>query len=101
MPTAERAWRAAIAEHFDEEVGAAVDHLRRVLEFRHRVHHAEHLHHALDAREAAELGLHHRQQVEADRARMLVGLLDRVLAADLAPRALAIGAGARALAGEE
>src|SRR5437016_5307053 len=30
-------------EHFDQQVGAAVDHLRVLLEVRHAVHHAEQL----------------------------------------------------------
>src|SRR3954464_1921262 len=92
---------AALAEDFDEKVGAAVDHLRRILEFRHRVHHAEHFHHALHAVEAAELALHHREEIETDGARVLVALLDRVFATDFALGPLAVRAKARPLAGEE
>src|SRR6185436_13032039 len=55
----------------------------------------------LHAIEAAELVAHHREQLDAGVARMLVALLDRVLAPDLALRALAVGSGAAALAGEE
>src|SRR5262249_9917190 len=92
---------AALAEHLDEEVGAAVDHLGLVLEVGHGVHHAEHLDHALHLVEAAELGAHHRDKVEAHGARVLVGLFHGVLAPDLALRPLAVLARARALAGEE
>jgi hypothetical protein len=61
---------AAIAEHLDEQVGAAVDHLGLVAELGHGVDHAQHLDDALDAIEVAQLGLHHRDQVEAGLARM-------------------------------
>src|SRR5882762_8051093 len=86
---------ALIAEHFDEQVRAAVDDLGLVGELGRAVHHAEQLHHALDAVEAAELGLHHREQREPDRARVLVALLDAELGAELALHR------ARAFAGEK
>src|SRR2546425_11618555 len=75
---------ALVAEHLDEQVRAAVDHLRLVGELGRAVHHAEQLHHALHAVEAAELGLHHREQREPDRARVLVALFHRELRAELA-----------------
>src|SRR6267378_4704865 len=86
---------ALVAEHLDEQVRAAVDHLGLVGELRRAVHHAEQLHHALDAVEAAQFGLHHREQREPDRARVLVALLDAELGAELAFHR------ARALAGEK
>src|SRR5207344_1571673 len=51
--------------------------------------------------EAAELGAHHCDEVEAHGARMLVRLLHGVLASDLALGALAVLACARPLAGEK
>src|SRR5262249_24893195 len=45
---------AGVAEHFGEQIGAAIDHFRLVSEFRHGVDHAEKLHHEVDAVERAE-----------------------------------------------
>src|SRR3989441_7809735 len=86
---------ALVAEHLDEQVRAAVDDLRLVAELGRAVHHAEQLHHAAHAVEAAELGLHHREQREPDRARVLVALFHAELGAELALHR------ARALAGEK
>ena len=66
----------ALAEHRDEQVGAAVDHLRLVGEFRHRVDHAEHLEHLDLVEAAARRLLRRREQPEADELGVLVGLLD-------------------------
>src|SRR5207237_2431447 len=49
----------------------------------------------------AELGAHHCEQIKADAARLLIGLLDGEVAADLAEHSLAVLACARPLAGEE
>src|SRR5512145_2432679 len=76
-----------VAKHLHEEIGAAVDHLRMVLELSRRVDHAELLPHDCE-------------QIESYGARVLVRLLDRIVATDLALRAPAVLAGARALAGE-
>src|SRR3989449_10624411 len=58
---------AFVAEHLDKQIRAAVDHLRLVAELGRAVHHAEQLHHAAHAVEAAELRLHHREQSEERR----------------------------------
>src|SRR5690606_38603403 len=92
---------AALAEDLDEEIRAAVDDFRLVLEVGHRVYHAEHLDDALHAVEAAELGAHHGEQVEPHAAGVLVALLDAEFAAHLALRQLSVLAGARTLAGEK
>jgi len=52
-----------LAEHLDEEVRAAVDHLRLLAEIRHGIHHAEELHDTPNAIEVAEFLLQHRKQV--------------------------------------
>jgi hypothetical protein len=80
----------AIAQHSHEQVGAAVDHLRLVGEFRHAVDHAEHLD-DLDLVKAAGRQLRRREQTEADDLRMLVGLLDGDVASDLAEVIAAVG----------
>src|SRR3954451_16817572 len=49
---------AGLAEDLDEQIGATVDDLWRLVEARRDVHHAEHLHDALDAIEITEFGLH-------------------------------------------
>ena len=64
MPTADRAWRPTPPEHLDHQVGAAVDHLRVMGEFRHGVDHAEQLDDAVHPVEVAERLLHHREQVD-------------------------------------
>src|SRR3990170_1662565 len=89
-----------VAEHFYEQVGTAVDHLRLVAEIGFGVHHAEHLDHAPDAVEAAEFRLHDGEQCETGRAGEAVTLLDVELASDLALRAQAVHR-RRPLAGEE
>ncbi len=90
---------AAIAEHLDEQVGAAVDHFGLMAELGHGVDHAQHLDDPLHAIEVAELGLHDRDQAQAGLAGVAVGLLDGEVAPDLAGRQwLARQAGA--LAGE-
>ena len=87
---------AALAEHGDEQVGAAVDHLGLVAELGHRVDHSQHLDDVLDPVEvAAQRLLHHRDQHQAGGARVLVALLDRHVGAELA-----LDPGARSLAGE-
>src|SRR5439155_667188 len=57
---------ALVAEHLDEQVRAAVDDLRLVAELGRAVHHAEQLHHAAHAVEAAELGLQRALLAHAD-----------------------------------
>src|SRR6185295_17354664 len=88
-------------EYLDEKVRAAVDDFWVIGELRRRVHHAEELYDTLHLVEAAEFGAHHREEVEADGARVLVGLLGREVAPDLAGGPAAVLAHARALAGEE
>ena len=82
---------AALAEHGNEQVRAAVDHFGLVGEFRHRVDHPQHLQH-LDPGQLADGGLGRGEQAEADQLRVLVGLLDSDVAADLAGGEGAIGA---------
>ena len=80
-----------LAEHLDEEVRAAVDHLRLLAEIRHGIHHAEELHDTPNAIEVAELLLQHRKQVQTDEAGVLRRLLGRDVGPDLALRKLAVG----------
>ena len=80
----------AITEHIDEQIGAAVDHLRLVAEARHRIDHAEDFEH-LDLLKAAACGsVRRRQQIEADELCILVGLLDGHILADRAGDVLAV-----------
>ena len=74
---------APLAQHGDEQVGAAVDHLGLVGELRHGIDHAQHLEH-LDPGELAGGRLGRCQQAETDQLGVLVGLLDGDIAADLA-----------------
>ena len=46
---------ASIAEHFHEQVGTPINHLRLLTEIRHRVHHAKQFDHLLDAAEFTQL----------------------------------------------
>jgi hypothetical protein len=89
-----------LAEHFDHEVGEAVDDLRLLGEALGLVHHAEHLHHALHLVEAAELAARRREQAEPHLARGFVALRDRQILAELALEAHGLVL-ARAVAGEE
>src|SRR6266508_1342445 len=90
---------AAIAEHRDEEIGTAVDHFRLLAEFRRGVDHAQELDDALDAIEVAQFGLHDGDQAQAGLAGVLVALLLREVATDLADRQRMAGQ-TGALAGE-
>src|SRR5262245_63732322 len=63
-----------IAKHFDEQVGAAVDHLGLVGELGHGVDHAEQLDHVVDAVERAERLARRRQQAETDQPRAPIAL---------------------------
>src|SRR5262245_47278384 len=89
-----------IAEHFDEQVGAAVDHLGLVGELGHGVDHAEQLDHVVDAVERAERLARRRQQAETDQPRAPIALLHADVLADLAGEHGALLV-ARALAGQE
>ena len=51
----------SIAQHFHEEIGAAVDDGRLIAEIRHGIDHAKKFHDALDPAEVAENVLHDRQ----------------------------------------
>src|SRR6266850_2920178 len=61
-----------LAEHFDHQVGEAVDHLGLVTEAVRRVHHAEHLDDAADLVEAAEVRAHRGEEREPDLPRDLI-----------------------------
>src|SRR5712675_3143610 len=52
---------AAVAEHLDKKIGAAVDHLRVILEIGRGIDHAEHLDDVLDAIEIAAERIPHRR----------------------------------------
>src|SRR6202044_1469287 len=88
------------AEHLDHEVGAAVDDLRMVPEFRLRVNHAEKLDHCLDARKLADRRFGDREQLQAGEARRFVTLLDGSVLAEAPDHETAVRA-LRPLAGEE
>src|SRR5688572_25563743 len=75
---------AALAEHLDHQVGAAVEHLRVLLELGCRVDEAlepDDAHHAI---EVAELQRNRRKDVETRRSRERIALRGRELAAELA-----------------
>ncbi len=57
---------ARVAEHLDEQIRAAVDYFRLVLEIRAAVHHAEDLHYPSDAIEITEGGSGCRQNLKTD-----------------------------------
>src|SRR5213593_4861298 len=91
-----------LAEDLDHQVGEAVDDLGLIAEPLGRIDHAEHLDHAADLVEAAEIRAHGGQQGEAHFARDLIALLDREILADLAlRRRLAVPYGAVARDEEE
>ncbi len=75
---------AGLAEDLDKEVGASVDDARMIFEVRHGIDHAEQLDHALHAGEVTKSVVHDRKQVDAGEPRMLIGLFDADVAADLA-----------------
>src|SRR5262249_47255027 len=75
----------ALAEHLDEEIGTAVDHLRMVLELGGRIDHAEHLDDLLDPIEiAAKRIAHGCDQHQSHRTRVPIAFLDRHAGAELA-----------------
>src|SRR5687768_8168601 len=74
---------AALTQHGDEQVRAAVHDLGLVAETWHGVDHAEHLEH-LDLAEIAGRQLGDREQAQANLTRVLVALLDRHAVADAA-----------------
>src|SRR5207244_887703 len=90
---------AGVAEHLDQQVGAAVDDLRLIGELRDGVDHAEQLHHVIDAVERAERVARRRQEPEADEPGPPVPLVHRDVLADLAGQARAFFV-ARPLAGQ-
>src|SRR5215831_12743997 len=45
---------AGVSEHFDEQIGATIDDLRRIIEVRRRIDHAEQLDDEVDTVERAE-----------------------------------------------
>ncbi len=73
-----------LAEDLDEEVRAAVDDARMILEMRHGIDHAEQFHHPLHPGEIAERAMHDGKQVDARQPCMLVGPVDADVTADLA-----------------
>ncbi len=83
-PTAERACSLSRAEDCDQQIRAAVDDARMILELRHGIDHAEQFHHPLDPGEIAERVMHDCKQVDAGQPRMAVGRLDTDPTADLA-----------------
>ena len=83
-----------LAEHLDEEVRAAVDHLGVLEEVGHGVHHPEQLQDPPHPIEVAELVPDDRKQVQAGQA----GVLRRLLGSDVRPD-LARGAWPSGVAG--
>ena len=92
LPRTQDCW---LVRDLDEEIGAAVDHLRLISEIGGGVDHAEDFDDAGDSVECAELCSEDGEQGEPGFASVLVGLLDADLSTDSA------GGAARALAGEE
>ena len=91
---------ADLVEDIGEQVRTAIHHFRVIAEGRRRVDEAEQLDDAHDAAEIAGGGMHDGEQIEPGQARMLIGLLDGHILADLAGAERAVGA-QRALAGQE
>ena len=87
---AENALRSAVlefmdtvrqAEHGNEEVGAAIDHLALIAEIGHRIDHGEELD-EVDLVERARRRFRRGEEIEPHEARMLIGLIERYIAAD-------------------
>src|ERR1051326_6408558 len=91
---------AGVAEDFDEQIGAAVDHFRRVVELRRRIDHAEELDDVIDAVERAERVAHGGGRPARDDPRASIPFLDAEAGAELAGGAFAV-CSARPWAGEK
>ena len=72
-------------EHREDQVGEAVDHGWMTVEIRRAVHHAEDAHPPGDTIEVAELALQAAEDREADLARDLLSLLQRVTSVPTLP----------------
>jgi hypothetical protein len=80
-----------LAEHFDQQVGAAVDHLRVLDEVGSRIHHPEQLHDPLDAIETSDLVPQHGKEVEGCDTGMVGCFLGRDVRSHLARRNPTVG----------
>src|SRR5215471_4708400 len=88
-----------IAEDLHEQIGAAIDDLRRIVEVRGGIDHAKELDDEIDAVERAERIAHRGEQAQSDQPCAPVTFLDTDIDAKLAGKLLAVGV-AGALAGE-
>ena len=75
---------ADVAEYLDEQIGAAIDDFRRVVEVRYRVDHAEQLDDEVDAVERTERVAHGGKKSEADEPCAPVAFLDADVGAEFA-----------------
>src|ERR1700751_3201382 len=90
---------AGIAKDLHEQIGAAIDDLRRIVEVRGGIDHAKELDDKIDAVERAERITHGGQQAQADQPRAPVALLNANVDAKFAGQLFTIGV-AGALASE-
>src|SRR5262245_11954388 len=91
---------SSVTEHFDKEVGAAVNDLRRLVEIRHRVDHAKQFDDELDAVERTECVAHGSKKPKSDEPSAAVAFIDADVSAELAGQRCSFLI-ARALAGEK
>jgi Co/Zn/Cd efflux system component len=88
-------------EHLDQDVGAAVDHLRRSIEPGGAPHHPEHPQHRGNALQLTELDLEGGQKSQRAPPGRVVARLERELRPYATHRAVAVGIGCRPVAGQE
>src|SRR6516164_2157362 len=89
----------SIAEDLHEEIGTAIDDLRRIVEVRRGIDHTKELDDKIDAVERAERIAHGGKQAQSDQPRAPIAFLNADVDAEFAGELLAVGV-ARALAGE-
>src|SRR5438552_19168978 len=91
---------AGVTKHFDEQVRAAVDDLRRVVEIRYSIDHPEQPDDEVDTVKRAKCVAHGGKQSESDQPSAPIAFLDADLGAELAGQRCSLIV-ARALAGEK
>src|SRR5436190_2388138 len=89
-----------VTEDFDKQVRAAIDYLRRVIEVRRRIDHAEQLDDEVDTVERTERVAHGSNKSKSDEPGAPVAFLDADLGTKLTGQCCSLVV-ARTLAGEE
>ena len=75
---------AIVTEDFDQQIGTSVDDLRMLGEIGNCIHHAQQLDDPLDTTEISQRRLYNGQKIEPGETRIIIGLFDRDIIADLA-----------------